>query len=238
MTSNVIGSPASDSTGEIIYTPSDSESRFPQTHLALSSRQRNSPSPLRLSSLPPRIKKELHPKNQEFGEIGEDTGASSDSDLELSDLSEMSSTRPPMHRPSGGLSHLPLLGENKDRGRPSSPTPRGSTRQSFSSRRSTFRSRSPTYVEPRDLTRRKYIYAAFFLMLSLISFVVQTETAVYIQHSLGWNKAYCMLWLTHSSWSLLWPTQLLIIRVQKRHLSWSAFWRRHKYLVRTSAQMV
>jgi drug/metabolite transporter (DMT)-like permease len=75
-------------------------------------------------------------------------------------------------------------------------------------------------------------------MLSLISFVVQTETAVYIQHTLGWNKAYCMLWLTHSSWSLLWPTQLLIIRVQKRKLSWSAFWRRHKYLVRTSAQMV
>lgn len=30
-------------------------------------------------------------------------------------------------------------------------------------------------------------------MLSLISFVVQTETAVYIQKELGWVKPYCML---------------------------------------------
>jgi hypothetical protein len=42
-------------------------------------------------------------------------------------------------------------------------------------------------------TKRKYTLAAFFLVLSLISFVVQTETAGYIQKELGWNKAYCML---------------------------------------------
>jgi len=29
----------------------------------------------------------------------------------------------------------------------------------------------------------------------LISFAVQTETAVYIQHNLGWKKAYCMLYV-------------------------------------------
>ena len=101
-----------------------------------------------------------------------------------------------------------------------------------------MRSKSPTYATPENLTRRKYIYAAFFLMVSLVSFVVQTETAVYIQHELKWDKAYCMLWLTHGSWSLLYPTQLLIIRIQKRKLTWSAFWRRHKFLVRTTAQMV
>jgi drug/metabolite transporter (DMT)-like permease len=88
------------------------------------------------------------------------------------------------------------------------------------------------------VTRRKYIYASFFLVLSLVSFVIQTETAVYIQHELKWKKAYCMLWLTHGSWSLLWPAQLLILRIQKRKLSWPAFWRRHKYLVKTTAQMV
>lgn len=89
-----------------------------------------------------------------------------------------------------------------------------------------------------DLVRRKYIYASFFLVLSLVSFVVQTETAVYIQHELKWNKAYCMMYLTHGSWVFLWPIQLLIIRVQKRQLSWEAFWRRHKYLVKSTAQMV
>lgn len=45
-------------------------------------------------------------------------------------------------------------------------------------------------------------------------------------------------YLTHGSWALLWPAQLLIIRVQKRKLSWKAFWRRHVSLLRTTAQMI
>jgi drug/metabolite transporter (DMT)-like permease len=45
-------------------------------------------------------------------------------------------------------------------------------------------------------------------------------------------------YLTHGSWSLLWPFQLLILRIQKRKLSWDAFWRRHVSLLRTTAQMV
>ena len=48
-------------------------------------------------------------------------------------------------------------------------------------------------VEHKAATRKRYTYAAFFLLLSLISFTVQTETAVYIQHELHWNKAYAML---------------------------------------------
>lgn len=87
-------------------------------------------------------------------------------------------------------------------------------------------------------TRQKYFIASGFLLLSLASFVVQTETAVYIQHDLGWDKPYCMLYLTHGSWSLLWPVQLLILRLQKRGLSWEAFWRRHVYLLWTTGQMV
>jgi len=150
------------------------------------------------------------------------------------------SDRPRMHRPTGPQAHIPLLAEDKlesasqSRGRPEGP----STRQSFVSHRSTFRSRSPSYAQPEDVVRRKYIYASFFLVLSLISFVVQTETAVYIQHELHWNKAYCMMYLTHGSWIFLWPVQLAIIRVQKRKLSWPAFWRRHVSLIRTTAQMV
>lgn len=98
--------------------------------------------------------------------------------------------RPPMHRPGDGRSQMPLLKE--DRGRQSYDSPNGSARPPFHARRSTFRSKSPD-IEGLADTRKKYTYAAFFLVLSLISFVVQTETAVYIQHELGWNKAYCML---------------------------------------------
>lgn len=45
-------------------------------------------------------------------------------------------------------------------------------------------------------------------------------------------------YITHGSWILLWPVQLLILRIQKRKLSWEAFWRRHVSLLRTTAQMV
>ena len=48
-------------------------------------------------------------------------------------------------------------------------------------------------MEGSSATRKKYTYAAICLVLSLISFTVQTELAVHIQHVLGWNKAYCMM---------------------------------------------
>ncbi|KAL8709628.1 MAG: hypothetical protein Q9220_005720 [cf. Caloplaca sp. 1 TL-2023] len=87
-------------------------------------------------------------------------------------------------------------------------------------------------------TKQKYIYAAFFLVLSLIAFVVQTETAMYIQKKLHWKKAYAMLYLTHGSWFVLWPAQLLILRLRSWKTPWKPFWRRHKYILRTTAQMV
>ncbi|KAK0629500.1 putative DUF6-like integral membrane protein [Bombardia bombarda] len=105
------------------------------------------------------------------------------------------------------------------------------------SRRSTFRSRSPA-TNARLEANKKYTYAAIFLVISLISFTVQTELAAYIQHGLGWNKAYCMLYLTHGSWTLLWPLQLAFLRLRKLEQPWPQFWRRHVWLVRTTAQMV
>ena len=94
------------------------------------------------------------------------------------------------HRPADGKSHTPLLKD--ERGRPSYDSPQGSAHPAFHARRSTFRSRSPD-LQAENATKKKYTYAAFFLGLSLVSFVVQTETAVYIQQELGWNKPYCML---------------------------------------------
>lgn len=104
-----------------------------------------------------------------------------------------------------------------------------------------MRSRSPTsstafatHLE----AKKKYTLAAIFLVISLISFTIQTELASYIQHDLGWDKAYCMLYLTHGSWTFLWPLQLLLLRIARRDRPWSQFWRRHVWLVRTTAQMV
>lgn len=127
------------------------------------------------------------------------SGSFEDDDSDFGDdLGKMGETRPPLHRPTGGRSHQPLLhnaDEDRDeRGRSGhhTPTSPGIARPALLSRRSTLRSRSPD-TQAKLATKKKYTYAAFFLALSLISFVIQTETAVYIQSELGWNKAYCML---------------------------------------------
>lgn len=113
----------------------------------------------------------------------------------------------------------------------------GTPRRTAFSRRTSLRSRSPK-TNARLAARKKYTYAAVFLVISLISFCVQTELAAYVQHDLGWNKAYCMLYLTHGSWAFLWPVQLLILRFQKRDMPWPVFWKKHVWLCRTTAQMV
>ncbi|RFU33356.1 hypothetical protein B7463_g3010, partial [Scytalidium lignicola] len=170
-------------------------------------------------------------------------GPNADSDEDSDNDNDMGN-RPPLHRPQDGRSHQPLLPKARDsdedyeRGRTGyNSSIANPGRSDLSTRRSTLRSRSPD-TQAKLATRKKYTYAAFFLTLSLISFVIQTETAVYIQHELKWDKAYCMLYLTHGSWSLLWPFQLLILRLQKWNMPWETFWRRHVYLVRTTAQMV
>lgn len=102
---------------------------------------------------------------------------------------------PPAHSEMDGRLHQPLLKDDQQGDLPgggltnAAPEARPGRHHT---RRPTFRSRSPQYVAEHD-TRRKYIIASGFLLLSLASFVVQTETAVYIQHELHWDKPYCML---------------------------------------------
>ena len=237
-----------DSNGEPIFTPPDSEIKFPSAEHPEASTivRRASPSPLRTSSLPPKISDQSSAEHQTHRtgwseaakgqENNTESNSDSDSDLGL-DEEEMVSNGPTQRRPVDETSEQPLLKEEV-RGRSDHETPHGSARSPFVSQRHTFRSRSPAYVDAKSATRTKYIYASFFLGVCLVSFVVQTETAVYIQRTLGWKKAYCMLWLTHGSWSLLWPAQLLILRIQKRKLSWQTFWRRHKAQLKTTAQMI
>lgn len=98
-----------------------------------------------------------------------------------------SDLRPQLTRPTDGRSHQPLL--SRDRSASDFTTFK---RPSLTPRTSTFRERDSLH-DAHDATKKKYTYAAAFLVLSLISFTVQTETAVYIQHTLKWNKAYCML---------------------------------------------
>ncbi|TGJ80019.1 hypothetical protein E0Z10_g8747 [Xylaria hypoxylon] len=96
----------------------------------------------------------------------------------------------------------------------------GAGRQPLFPGSSTARSHSPE-ATAHGGARKKYMVAAIFLV-----------------HELGWNKAYCMLYLTHSSWVFLWPVQLLILRWRSREVPWATFWRRHVALLRSTAHMV
>lgn len=160
-----------------VYTPPPSES----SAISNETPPKRRPSPLSISS---QGRVPLLPVSGDIRFTGSQAGENFDSDEEI----EME--RPPLHRPTGGLSETPLLKD--ERGRPSYESPAGSARPAFVSRRSTFRSRSPDF-DAQSATKKKYIYAAFFLGLSLVSFVVQTETATWVSQRLGWKKPYCML---------------------------------------------
>lgn len=131
-----------------------------------------------------------------------------------SDLDEMEDRRPPLHRPTDGRSAQPLLHkEDEERGRTGyDESADTAQRPSAFTRRSTLRSRSPD-TQAKMAAKKKYTYAAFFLLLSLITFTVQTETAVYIQHELKWDKAYCMLYVISNSQAVVLLTNIHVLQV-------------------------
>ncbi|KAI5793159.1 hypothetical protein EDC01DRAFT_655388 [Geopyxis carbonaria] len=151
-------------------------------------------------------------------------------------------TRPGLiSRPSEGRSAEPLLEDGLwegDRGRGNTSYEGVREVEERARLRHEMRSRSPASAAAKLANRRKYILAGFFLVVSLISFVVQTETAVYIQHELGWKKSYLMLYFTHGSWSVLWPVQLLVLKARKPNVPWRPFMKSHFHFLKSTAQMV
>lgn len=63
---------------------------------------------------------------------------------------------------------------------------------------------------------RSKLYAVIALfVISLISFVSQTELTSYLYKSLDFNQPVLLLVMTHSSWILIWPLQVLSIMLYK-----------------------
>lgn len=148
-------------------------------------------SPVHLSQPPTRQTSPNTWDSRPSGTGLEEQEETEDNDFEAwDDLDDMpSDLRPSSHRPVESKSSQPLLSNDKPNTDYASPH-----RPAMQTRRSTFRERDPD-VEAAKATKRRYTIAGGFLILSLISFTIQTETAVYIQHTLKWNKAYCMLWV-------------------------------------------
>ncbi|CAA9961482.1 RhaT Permease drug-metabolite transporter superfamily [Pyrenophora teres f. maculata] len=155
------------------------------------------------------------------------------SDVDFDDWDEHDAAMPSDLRPSidyhrDGRANAPLLGRKTE----DDTVDEGMVRSTH-----TFHERDPETQAKLD-TRKRYTYAALLLALSLVSFTVQTETAVYIQHQLKWEKPYCMLYMTHGSWVVLWPVTLFLLRLQHWNEPWATFWRRHVQLLRQTALMV
>lgn len=179
----------STSPGHTIHTPPSEDSRQNDS-LAPRSNARG-PSPLRSVTLDePSALDRRASFSSGTNSLPKDWGDEDSVSGHEEEEKETMDTRPPLHRPTDGRSQVPLL--KNERGRTTFTESNGSARPAFAARRSTFRSRSPD-MEGSAATRRKYTYAAFFLVLSLIAFVIQTETAEYIQNKLGWKKPYAML---------------------------------------------
>lgn len=106
------------------------------------------------------------------------------------------------------------------------------------SRQSTMHSHAPLAAAAAASARKKYSYAAVFLAISLVTFAIQTELSAHIQHDLGWDKAYCMMYFTHGSWIVLYPAMLLVLRMQKLKEPWPIFWRRHKQMLSSTVAMI
>jgi hypothetical protein len=171
-------------------TPTPSNSNAPVTALSTTPWQTSRP----VSRTPSRSSTRTNgfAKNTN-GTLKQALSEDDDDDFDDEDFDEMGDRRPVLYRPTDGRSNQPLLHkDDEERGRTGYSSPDPPERPPLFTRRSTMRSRSPD-TQAKLATRKKYTYAAFFLGLSLISFVIQTETAVYIQHELGWDKAYCML---------------------------------------------
>lgn len=93
-------------------------------------------------------------------------------------------------------------------------------------------------------SNRRYIYSGIALLLALVSFVVQTEAAGYVATRLGYRKPIFSLYLTHCSWTLLWPLQVAFIYIYRRRklarrgIPFRVFVRRHLRTVANTASLV
>lgn len=68
--------------------------------------------------------------------------------------------------------------------------------------------------------------------------MIQTETAGYLATDLRYRKPIFTMWLTHSSWILLWPLQLVFLRIRKRHVPFGRFWSHHIAHVKSTARQI
>lgn len=64
-------------------------------------------------------------------------------------------------------------------------------------------------------SNKKLIAVISLFLISLFSFVSQTELTSYLYNSLEFDQPYLLLYLTHGSWWMIWPIQVFSIAIYK-----------------------
>lgn len=61
----------------------------------------------------------------------------------------------------------------------------------------------------------KIVFVVVLFILSLLSFVTQTELTSLVYSEYGFHEPILLLYLTHASWWMLWPCQFLVVALTK-----------------------
>ncbi|ODV58849.1 uncharacterized protein ASCRUDRAFT_20007, partial [Ascoidea rubescens DSM 1968] len=65
----------------------------------------------------------------------------------------------------------------------------------------------------------KIIFVSFLFLVSLITFVSQTELVSYSYNSLNFNQPFLLLYLTHCAWIIFWFLQTILISTYKKFVN-------------------
>jgi len=66
-----------------------------------------------------------------------------------------------------------------------------------------------------ERSNKKLLAVISLFLISLFAFVSQTELTSYLYNSLDFDQPYLLLYLTHGSWWMIWPVQVLCIAIFK-----------------------
>ncbi|KAK9467024.1 hypothetical protein V1512DRAFT_144440 [Lipomyces arxii] len=86
--------------------------------------------------------------------------------------------------------------------------------------------------------KRRYIYSAVSLVVALAAFVMQTEAVTYIEQDLKFQKPIFMLYVTHSSWIIMFPLQLIFLNFLSPRHSFSYIFTKHQRVVTSTLDVI
>ena len=94
----------------------------------------------------------------------------------------------------------------------------------------------PIPAVPKDT--KSYIAIATALIVTVFSFMVNTESTAYFEDVLKWKKPFCTMYITHSSLCLPWIGHVIWSRYKERHVPYRAWVKQYNNELRELAASI